>query len=263
MFDVLKSLPESFYSQNFYRNVIRNQKGLGRSYIVVLILLLCLHVASSLYAPTQKIQAMIPEFFSGLPEMTLRDGKFTSIDKPMPFFLKLDPTSADTRVFAIDTNQKMDDQEALRLLMEQKNIFVLLAADRLAVYHAGRVEVSPLNLQNIDVIITRDHWGTVAASLGSYVYPIYGLIVFIGALCGGLLRAFLGGLIALLLSLPLKSNLDYTGGVRLAAATAIPCMIFILLLPLRDGTFYPLWMAYMLFALWSNKILGTMGTPKA
>lgn len=262
MMDALKNLPQTFYSQSFYRDLIRRRQGYGGGYILLLIILLCLQMTASMYAPVQKIYTLIPEFLTAMPEMTISDGKLTGIDKPMPYSIKMEPDNASSKTIVIDTNQVMDDREHLAAMMEKQNIFILIAAEKMAVFHSGQVDINELNLQEIGATVTRAHWVAFSDTIRSFIYPIFAVFVLTGAACAGLLRAFLGGLIPMLLTRPFKTQMDYKGGVRLATTTAIPCAVFLLLLPLHGGTFYALWLMYILFALWSDKMLSATGQEK-
>lgn len=255
MFYALKNIPQCFYSQSFYRELIRKRSGLGWGFILVLMFLIGAQITLSMRGPAQEIHAAIPSFFASLPEILFKNGKL-SIEGPMPYFIRLDPTDPDSKFIVIDTNQKTEDVESLHTLMEQKKIYMLITADKMVMSETDGVKVNALMPPEVDAKMTHTHWETFAHTAQKFVYPIMAFMVLLGATLGGLLRVFVGGLSAMLLSLAFGNRLDYESGVRLAAVTAIPCTIFMLLVPaLHAGTFFALWVLYILFALWSDKML--------
>jgi hypothetical protein len=262
MLETLKRIPQSFYSQTFYRDMIRSRTGFGGWFVMILIVLLCVQTMFALQTPARKVLGIIPAFLGAMPEITLHEGTL-SIDKPSPYTIMFDPADPLSRSIVFDTTITTDDADALRKTMEQQRAFILITANKAVTLSAKSVSIDDLKTLEVDTKVTRTHWESLAHTASSIIYPTMAVVALISALFGTMLRIFIGGLFVLLLSLLIGTKINYETGVRIATITAIPCTIFMLVAPLHGGTYYALWALYISFALWAGKMLASPPAEKA
>lgn len=262
MLETLKGIPQSFYSQTFYRDMIRNRSGFGGWFVTILIVLLFAQTMMALQTPARRVLEIIPTFLGAMPEVTLHEGTL-SIDKPSPYTIMFDPTDPLSKTIVFDTTITTDDTALLRQTMEQQRAFMLITANKAVTLSAKSVSVDDLKSLEVDTKVTRKHWESMAHTASGIIYPTMAIVALISALFGVMLRIFIGGLFVMLLSLPIGTKLNYETSVRIATITAIPCTIFMLVAPLHSGTYYALWVLYILFALWAGKMLATPPAKQA
>lgn len=137
----------SFFSQEFYRDVIFNWKGYGIAYLCLLTLIFIIPEAVKLQTSiNQFLNEAAPKVISQFPVLTLKDGTL-SMDTPSPHGVYYDNESKP--IIIIDTTKAYKGPK-------QANVFVYLT-DRQIFFKKTEEEYSIIELSRFDDLsITHD-----------------------------------------------------------------------------------------------------------
>lgn len=224
MLAALKSIPLTFYSRQFYADLILRGKGIGLSLMLVFVLL---NYAGPMLAWTPALpatQAGIEEFFDKLPDITVKDKKL-SLDRSSPYAVDIKFENDEPVVLMFDTNYQIGDIATLESYMKSKNIAVLATAEYLVVRkNNNKSGIEIHDYSNVDkkgVEVRHDDWTAIGQNVARY-FPFIFVVALIPLYLLTLVGAFFKGLAAKLLSLFFKITPDVAACMRLAIAASIP-----------------------------------------
>lgn len=209
----------SFCSKRLYRDVGLNWRGANLAYLFLLLSVCCLPPmlelrARMLRAPAAGERVLVDQ----LPDLRITNGH-AAIDRPQPYIIRrLDGSPA----AIIDTTGSMnyiDDDRVVALLTEDsliirrgRNLFSTIELERIADLHLSKPIVAG--------------WLETARNAAAPLsYAIFLVLSFMVALLGVLVLSAVGRI----LSLALKSRIDFAGTMRIATAAATPPILFIAL----------------------------------
>ncbi len=224
MLAAFKSIPLTFYSRQFYADLILRGKGIGLGLMFVFVLL---NYAGPMLAWTPtlpKTQKSIVAFFEQLPDITVKDKKL-SLDRSSPYAVDLKFENEEPFVLMFDTNYQITDVATLESYMKSKNIAVLATAEYLVVRkNNDKSGIEIHDYSNVDkkgVEIRHDQWTTIGQNVARY-FPLIFVVALIPLYLLTLVGAFFKGLAAKLLSLFFKIEPDVASCMRLAVAASLP-----------------------------------------
>jgi hypothetical protein len=260
MIETLKSLPLTFFSPDFYRDLVHQWRGIGMRFILILALVEFGAIAVISFKPMQLMTGIFSDVASSLPNATFKNHKL-SIDQPNPYIINLpsgkgesdQPGAPKPNIF-IDTDYTISDLAALRTWMASKQVVALITANEAIMLKANNTQLEVTEFTKIpDTVIDHDRWmkwGHIATTwMPIIIGASIALVIFISAF----VRVLFGSLLVLLLNLLTRSIPDFAAAMRVAAATAIPVGIIFVLLPGHPWLKLLLWAAYMEFAIYSAR----------
>ncbi len=203
----------TFFSAPFYRDLLKNGKGIGIIYLLVLIAICWSIQTVKMFALLQAGVSgpEVSQFVSQIPEMKWKKGKL-SIDKPSPYII-LDDKKEPGIVF--DINGK------IKTLADAKGARVLVTEDYLVAQKSSGVEESIPWSKIDDYAVTR----AMVESWREKVVPICTAVIWsagIFVLLFHVVLALIYGLIGLIFD---KRKLGFTAMMRLAAFAMTPSII--------------------------------------
>jgi len=224
-------------------------------FVLILSVIDLTYSAVLLVKPGMKVLDMIPEIAAGLPVSTFKDHKL-SIDQPTPYSVRLPETKGEEKTkpaaikeqILIDTNYKIDDVNALTKKMRDEKIIILFTADKMVTFKNPGQELRIQSLESMpDITITHDLWMDYAKKTVFWAPVFFGLIMAFSVFLVNFIKVVIGALFAMFINLFSKSMKDFSGAMRLSAATSIPISIIFLLIPSQPLVKTPLWLAYIIF----------------
>ncbi len=251
----------SFFSRPYYNAAARQKKGIGAKFILALTVITILIFAISFrgeYAELGNIAKKMPAIADSLPVVTFKDGKL-SIDKPVPYEIKLLDTATDAPRIVIDTSYKITDLTTLQEKMKKEKILVLITEDTSAVLGSGDElkirdfkDVKPLTIRHED-------WKKMGEALEKWGLTVIVGFMIVFAAAGGfifnLIATFFSAVVAHILGYMLSARLEFDASMRLAATARLPATVIslaplLLGLPKIGGAAgWLLWGGYLVFAV--------------
>jgi hypothetical protein len=206
----------SFFSAELYRDVARNWRGIGVSYLLLLMALTWLppiirgHIGFRRFARDQA-----PAVIDQLPTLTIQGG-VVSIKEPEPYVVR-DPESGRAIIYIDTTGEFADEKDA-------REAMVLVSRSTMEVRQKNKTEVH--DLSNVDGVyldkeIARRWLNGFATVFGPVAY----VSVVIWSLIWGIIRLLLYALIGLIFVSAFNARLDFAALMRLAAVAMTPGMV--------------------------------------
>lgn len=245
----LQGIVMSFYSRDFYRDVVQNWSA-GVFLYLLLILAFCL------VSPTIHIQkginvgynAFSEKIFPQIPVMTFKSGELTTPDN-RPYEIV---DSNKNVIVLIDTSGKHQDfsnTEASVLLTKHAILFHEKSGDTKTYHYSkGSLQIDPTAIQQVI--------GKVIDWTWVILFPILLLLFFIYRVLISVLYAVLGKILALLLSVQLTFPEVY----KIVIFATTPTIILGTLFNEFQVSFHGMWlfyfvlsMGYILFGIVANK----------
>lgn len=258
---LLKSIPKSFYSKDFYREVGREWSGFGFGYLFVAISIFVLPIAvvAILYSFTINLDKPLDVNYiiNQVPELTIQKGQI-SAKVPMPYYIKDKETGhtliiIDTTRAVTDWSQQMRDYKVGAIIGKNQ----ILINKKPEKYERTLYDIP----EKMDMVVTSDvvrEWLTKALSYAwVLVLFITPFMIFIWFVCR-IVVMFFYGILGKIISLILSINLSYTDCVRLAsvattATIALFALSMILTTPLSGWTYFAVNTVYLFCAIRANK----------
>jgi|CXWL01.1.fsa_nt_gi hypothetical protein len=258
---LLGSIPKSFYSRDFYREVGREWSGFGFGYLLVAIsaFVLPIAVVALLYSFTLTLDKSdyVNSVINQVPELTIQKGEI-STKVPMPHYIRDKETGhtlaiIDTTRSVTDWSQQMKDYKVLAII--GKNQILLNKSEK-----TGEKRLYDIP-EDTNMVVTSDvvrGWVTkflgYAWALVLFVTPFVILTWFVFRI----VLMFLYGILGKIINLILKMDLSYTECVRLAsvsttATLALFTLSNILAINFSGWTHFALNTVYLFCAIRANK----------
>ncbi len=220
----------TFFSAPFYRDLLKNGKGLGILYLLILSAIFWSLQTAKIFAVMQMgiNGPEVSEMVAQVPEMKWKQGKL-SIDKPSPYII-LDDKKQPGIIF--DINGKM------KTLADAKGAKVLVTEDFLVAKKSSGVEESIPWAKIEDFAVTRamvEDWRSKVVPIGTTIIWTMGIFVWFGHV----VMALIYGLIGLIFD---KRKVGFQAMMRLAAFAMTPSIIISVLQQLTgfEIPLYPL-----------------------
>lgn len=229
MLKALQSIPQTFYSRDFYANLILHGKGIGMGFILLNLLFSYVGPMLVQLPKLPEAQHAIEDFFDRLPDVTIKNHKL-SIDRNSPYAVEMgeideDQEEQNSFVVMFDTSRESKDIAVLTEEMKEKNIFVLLTSDFAAIRknRGDAVEIHDYNnIENTE--ITHDRWLEIGGKVARY-FPLIFVVAIIPIFLIYLVFTFFKGLIVKVLALFFRNRPELAGAMRLGAAASIPVSV--------------------------------------
>ena len=137
MFEFIKSIPQTFYSQPFYAKLIRRGKGIGAEFILLQAILALIALVLSIFWGSNSIsissgQKSVEAIFDHLPSITIKEQKL-SIDHPSPYFVEVSKNDKTSGFIVFDTSPREKEATKIADEMKTKNMLMLVTSDFVAV----------------------------------------------------------------------------------------------------------------------------------
>jgi hypothetical protein len=263
MLTTLKSLPQTFFFAPFYAALVRQGRGIGLGFIVLLVLF-SYAVPALLQAPAlPAAQMKIEGFFGRLPGVAMKDAKL-SIDKPSPYTVEVKSDDGQAFVIVFDTTYQETSIAALEQDMAKNKTDIFVTSGFVAIkkrQNGNQIEFHSFrDAQEKDAFeINHEKWTTIGKLIALY-FPYIFVLALIPVFLAFLVLTFFKGLLVKLLALFFTTKPDLSGSMRLAAAAAMPPALINLLLVLVKTGFqnglpgmsgFLFWLALAIFGLWS------------
>jgi hypothetical protein len=261
-----------FFSKDFYRNVVRNWKGIAFLYLFLLIMTSWLLISIKVYfVMNEVINGPVRKIIDRLPVVAIHEGNL-KIDQPSPYLLTLN-LALDTHVktpagelpIAVfdDTTDDVKGEDNVPFLVTKHNLFIQSKdgkAQQFDLKQFGEVKYSKENyLETAEAVKL---WVPIAVFLifGPGSFMICAILVLI---LGAIGMAVAGG-----------SNIKLTYGetVRIASVAFTPAVILDTIVKLLPVPQMPVWpligfgaaLGYTIFGVISNRqpiIMGNDSMP--
>jgi len=255
----------SAYSRPFYHSLAHQAKGIGLRLILLLTLITLLFLSPwKIYMAISGMVGQIPNVVTTLPAITYKDNKL-SIDKPVPYHLKLGIAPSDVEIM-IDTDYKINDVDSLTRYMRQNQIAALFTADKLVLLkRADQGEMDIRDLGTFSSLLNMTHqdwqkfsdtmtkWGTVSILSSMFI------MMFIVVFFANLVATFFTAMLVKIISLIAQVDIEFNGAMRLSAAFRIPVAVitfvtaFVGLTQVSGIVSWVAWLAYLSFAVFSSQ----------
>lgn len=252
MLTFIQTLPKTFYSSSFYRDLVKKGKGWGLGFLLFATLLSLAQTVRSFDEIFSSLWAKENAVFESLPEVTIQDGKL-SLDVISPVIVPLSQESGEAPLkIVFDTRLPTSDLDALVKKMHEEDIFILVTEDNVIFYNkANRTQ----NIQPIkelkDTKLTRETWLETRSILQSVFLPLFMIFSASIYFLGYLLSAGIVALVIRGLSPLLKLKLPFEAAMRLVLAARIPSAAILLLAAPAPLVQLLIWTGFVLFGLLS------------
>ncbi len=241
----------SFFSGSLYRDVARNWRGLGFTYLFIVqsiclvFLLFRLHLSLSEYIKTE-----LPPILEQIPTITITNGT-ASTEENRPYFI-ISPTDEEL-LAVIDTTEQytsLEQTEARILLTKREVIFERNQ------YETRTFSFRDLDSLKIDRLLMDNFLKTIQRYLAIVVYPFVLLYYFGYRIIQVLLYALMGLIMARILQI----QVSYLIMIRLVSVAISPVLFLEAIFRLFGIPFLPGWsligvfvvFCYIYFALKAN-----------
>jgi hypothetical protein len=206
----------SFFSEELYRDVGLNWKGVGFGY---LFLLLVVCTVPGMFKFQKGLSNFIdkeaPRYVSQVPRITIEKGE-VHIDEQQPYYITIPDSNKIAAI--IDTTgrvQSLDNTEA----------FVLLTKTKL-VSRQSKSEIRVYDLANVKHFVLEQStimkWLDIGKKL---LVPILYPIVVVGSFIFRVIQALIYAAIGYIFDRWCKTKLSYPALIRLAVTAVTPCII--------------------------------------
>ncbi|MDP9128145.1 MAG: DUF1189 domain-containing protein [Pseudomonadota bacterium] len=260
MKDIIKSLPLTFYSSAFYRELAAQWTGIGLGFMVVLTIFGVLSFAYQTHAPVVLLADQIVAALDAMPEASFKGGKL-SIDAPTPFvkdIMKLpDPAHGGAVMpnkLMIDPSYRVDDVEALTSMMNRDNIMILVTDTKVAIRKSGGhgVEVDDLSMTP-DGVFTHEKWASLAHMVHIWLFPALLAMGIVGIFVATFVLTLFVAVLMQIISLILQADMTFAATLRLTAAAGIPPGLLAAAVNTPFLAKLVLWLGFGVFGLLSAK----------
>lgn len=220
---LLKDLPQTFYSQGFYRSLFTSRDGIGLGYLLVVTLVGILSLAIVAIPAVRPLVEETVAMFDQLPEVTIENGQLSVVGTTPQSFTLMAKEEGGPITIMIDPAETMDDSQALTTKMHNEKILILAGKNSAAIYDAAKKAVK---IQRYDetknVTVTHDDWVRFGANLNMLLAPIMLISIGMMIFLMHLFTAFLGGLLILIIAPLFRVQANLASSMRLASAAKVP-----------------------------------------
>ncbi|NQU16758.1 MAG: DUF1189 family protein [Candidatus Saganbacteria bacterium] len=227
---IFQTVFNSFYSKPLYQDVVKKWKGIGFSYLFLLILLLSVPVFIKFCIVFEgfinlEAKPYVKQLVSQMPAVTIKKGE-VSIDQPVPYIIK---DSDGQTMMVIDTSDDLKNVE------KYKDVPILLTKDTLLVAKS-EYETRSFDLSDIDEELSFDkkiaaEWAAIGFKWVPFVvYPLTVIFMILFTFLLRIIQVLIHGLIGMLFASVLKIKLDYGVLLRLASVAITPALVIGMLL---------------------------------
>jgi len=255
--DLIKTIPLTFYSRDFYRDLLRSGQGIGVRFMLIIVALDILYILFVGASPVVAIATFLPDAAAQLPVATWKDHTL-SIDKPSPYVLqfhdkngkpyKASGDEGKAGRLVVDTGYAPDNLPALKEKMKAEKILALFTAKSLVtMQRENELKVQSYNAFP-DMVLTQADYLHYGHLILIFVPLIVIFFAGIASFIASFIKACLGGLFVMLVGLFTKSVPDFSAAMRLTLAAIIPVGIVFTLIPGSHLYFKMMaWAGYAIF----------------
>ncbi len=255
MTQAFRNFLNTFYSRDFYAELIGSWRGIGIGFVLLLTLINSIGSLALLGKLAPVAASGMTAIATQMPAVTVAKGRIT-IDKPSPYTVRPAATSA-VSIIKFDTNQSHMDVLDITKQMEKEDLAVLVTSDVVAVKKKNGVEVhSVTDFAKEDVTVSHENWDQLNRTIQRWgviaIVVAVPLLSFIVAFICTLVKS----IIVQIASLFYKDKPDFSGAMRLAAAAAVPGAVFanlyaVFVGPTPSFAEFGIWAVFMLIGLFS------------
>ena len=245
----------SVSSQSLYRDVGQNWKGIGLTYLLLLLFVTWLPSMIKDYISAARHEPGVRNFINQFPRITIRNGE-VSCDAPMPYIIKDLETNIPLIIIDTTGQTKNLDNTPAEFLLTKKAIMYKDHNSVTGETHMQSIDLSTVGSFDLD----RDRL------TGFVTYIKYGIFpaMYLFSLVYRLVQVLIYGAIGLLFASMLKVALSYKTLVRLSVIAITPALLLDTIvgffnLPMRlymcGGAvfFFLISMGYLYFAVKANE----------
>lgn len=258
---ILQSIIKSFYSKEFYREVLKSWKGVGFVYLLIIITIISIpFIYNTCFATKVFFGSYMENFVDQVPEIIVRtDG--ISISETMPYYFR----DSDQKVIGlIDTTggtKSLDEVDGAFFLLTKNKIMVKEKANQYKTYNLK--EFTEIAEEEGELTLTKEMVSGFYEGARRWVpivlYPFIAVFIVLFTLLGRMLQALVYTLFGMLFSGLLKVKLNYGDLYRLTIVALVPTIILGIVfdlasfdIPFRGFWFFVLGMGYLFFAIKAN-----------
>ncbi len=224
MWASLKSVPLTFYSRQFYADLILRGKGIGLGLMLVFVLIT---YGGPMLLGLPRLPAMQDEiraFFDRFPDITIKDEKL-GMDRESPYGIALNPEEKQPVILMFDMNYRANDKATLERDMAEKNIIILVTPDHVVVRKApgeNGIELHSYgSISKKDTVVRHDDWLKIGDSIAKQLPFFFALLLF--PLFGfTIIATFFKGLAVKIVATFFRIRPDLKASMRLAVAASLP-----------------------------------------
>ncbi len=248
MSDTLKNLPATFYSRAFYQD-LSLRSGLGYGFVIFIFIFCFIGGSVRMHEAVKEFSVDMKRAFEAMPGTKVKDKKLT-IDKPSPYIIDLFHENDQTYKLMFDTSFNANRLDKTIDYMEEKKVFVLVTADKIATRGLtphGKFEIRDLDMGEGDY--TEADWAKAGEKLTAWLYPVSMIAVAVGLFIWANVATFFMTIITLCIGFVMKVELGFDAAMRITAATGVPVAVIGAILWLPAFPVILLWAGYAIFAV--------------
>ena len=206
----------SFFSEELYRDVGLNWKGVGFGYLFLLLVVCAVPGMFKFQKGLSNfIDKQAPQFISQVPKITVEKGE-VHIDEQQPYYIMIPDSNKIAAI--IDTTGQIQS-------LDNTDAFVLLTKTKL-ISHQSKTETRMYNLANVQHFVLEQStimkWLDIGKKL---LVPILYPIVVASSFIFRVIQALIYAAIGYIFDRWYKTKLSYPALIRLAVTAVTPCII--------------------------------------
>jgi hypothetical protein len=240
----------SFFSADLYRDVARRWRGIGLTYLLLLLAVSWIPMTAKLQIGFSKFaKDEAPVTLQGFPAITITKG-VVSIDRPSPYLWK-DPQTGEVLLY-VDTTNKFDLPEGASAKARLGSSSLELKQDQ---YNSRKTDLSQIQSFSVDKTRLQGWLHTATPWIGISFF----ILCLFGSLIWHLIQILIYGLIGLAFCAMFGARLDYPALLRLAAVAITPAILLDTVLdlagvsiPVSGLLFLAIEIGYLAFAVKAN-----------
>ncbi len=258
---ILQSIIKSFYSKEFYREVVQKWKEIGFVYLLIIITIISIpFIYNSCFAVKVFFGTHLERFVDQVPEITVGvDG--ISANETMPYYFR----DTDQKIIGlIDTTggtKSLDEVDGAYFLLTKDKIMVKEKAHQFKTYDLK--EFKDIAKEEGEFTVTKDMMAGFYQVLRRWapivLYPFIAVFIVLFTLLGRMIQALVYTLFGMLFGGLLKVKLSYQNLYRLTIVSLTPTIILGIVfdlanldIPFKGFWFFVLAMGYLFFAIKAN-----------
>ncbi|MDX9690089.1 MAG: DUF1189 domain-containing protein [Proteobacteria bacterium] len=250
----LVSIPLTFYSASFYRDLARTGKGLALSYILLSSFLITTQLYISTHKDLELLHVEQQQLFSSLPDAKIEKGQFFLEGPKLQSFEFLKTIEGGPFQIVFDQEAPtLDDASMTDKMKSQKILFWANKTD-FFIYSANAKLAEHRRFDQVkDQVIDHNSWMHLSELMSFMTKaPFFYAINLAGRFTSELFSVLiLGGIMMLFGRLIKIRDVPYKGFLRLVAAAFIPVSFLGFLVPYQPGMVLLFWVGFSFFGLFA------------
>ena len=254
MLEKIKELLGPFYSASFYSRLATQGKGVGLSFIALVVLITIAGAGAMTFGSLQDFMREQHSLFEKLPDVAVRNGALATIP-PEPLTLTIfEEAEEGPLVIQFDTQATPMEADTLLKKMEAEGILIYVASNGITVRGKATGESQFHGIdKEADKTVTHEDWMRISGLVASLFLPTTLIALFISLFIMHSALVIAGALILLIIEPLFKINMTFAPLMRIAAAAKVPVAVFFCLLPPHLPMQALIWFGFAIFGLLAYK----------